>query len=226
MCIAKITGSAPLYRIFAMMGCLLVFRVTAGMLLNYRDYFPPNFESDFLRGREHYFSGSYRLAFYAHIVTGPVSLILGMILVRESFRLNHRIWHRYLGLLQSICVLFLVSPSGLWMAYYVDTGIVAAIGFGTLSVVTGACIALGWRSGVKRRFADHRRWMWRCFLLLCSAVVLRLMVGLASVTHIGEELAYPIAAWASWLMPLIAFELMEFRNQQIRIKLTRKVQIS
>ncbi len=222
MRIANNIDSTRLSRIFTLMGCLLIFRVTVGVLLNYRDYFPPNFESDFLRGREHYFSGGYRWAFYTHIFCSPVSLVLGMILVSETFRLNYRIWHRRLGIVQSICVLVLVCPSGLWMAYYVDAGIVAAIGFGMLSIVTGTCVALGFRSAVKRRFTDHRRWMLRCFLLLCSAVVLRLMAGVATVTQVGEEWAYPTAAWASWLMPLIAFELMEFRNQQQTIKLTTR----
>jgi hypothetical protein len=49
--------------------------------------------------------------------------------------------------------------------------------------------------------------MWRCFLLLCSAVVLRLIGGLATVTHIGGNWSYPLAAWASWLVPLGIFEL-------------------
>ena len=33
-------------------------------------------------------------------------------------------------------------------------------------------------------FTDHRRWMWRGYLLLCSAVVLRLFGGLATVTGV------------------------------------------
>jgi hypothetical protein len=53
--------------------------VTAGVVLNYRDYFPPNFDSDFLRGREKYFSGSYQWAFYTHTAAGPVALVLGTI---------------------------------------------------------------------------------------------------------------------------------------------------
>jgi hypothetical protein len=85
--------------------------------------------------------------------------------------------------------------------------VLAASGFALLAVATGACAFFGWRAAVQRRFADHRQWMLRCYLLLCSAVVLRLIGGLASVTHIGGEWSYPLAAWASWLVPLAGFEM-------------------
>jgi hypothetical protein len=104
-------------------------------------------------------------------------------------------------------VLFLLVPSGLWMAYYAQTGTIAAIGFASLAIVTGICVLFGWQCAVKRKFAEHRRWMWRCFLLLCSAVVIRLIGGLAEMTETGGDWIYPAAAWASWSMPLALFEL-------------------
>jgi hypothetical protein len=204
-----------LQRVLTMLAGLLVLKVTGGVVLNYRHYFPPNFESDFLRGRESYFSGSYHWAFYTHIAAGPLSLILGMILVSERFRLRFPQWHRSLGRIQVVCVLFLVAPSGLWMAYRAEAGPVAGLGFGALAILTGTSIALGWRSAVKRRFAVHRRWMWRCFLLLCSTVLLRLIAGLATVTGIQAACVDPLVAWASWLVPLAAFELSGVVSRQL-----------
>jgi hypothetical protein len=185
----------------------LILKVVAGIVLKYGDYFPPNFESDFLRGRELYFSGSYHWAFYVHIAAGPISLVLGLLLLSERFRRRFPKWHRYMGRIQVVDVLFLVAPSGLWMAYRAEAGPVAGLGFAALAVVTGASITQGWRSAVKRRFAEHRRWMSRCFLLLCSTVVLRLIAGLVTVTGVQAAWVDPLAAWASWLVPLTAFEL-------------------
>jgi uncharacterized membrane protein YfcA len=102
------------------------------------------------------------------------------------------------------------------MAFHAEAGPIAVLGFAALAVVTGTCVALGWRSAVKRRFADHRRWMWRCFLLLCSAVVLRLIVGLATVTGLQSEWLDPLIAWASWLLPLLAYELSGTANRHFR----------
>ena len=195
--------------VLAWMGLLLILRVTVGVVSNYVDYFPPNFESEFLRGRETYFDGSYRWAFYAHIISGPLALVLGTILVSDSFRSRYRGWHRFLGRIQVAGVIFVVAPSGFWMALFVESGVISVIGFATLSLLTGFFAAMGWRSAVRRRFPEHRRWMWRCFLLLCSAVVLRLIAGTVIALGVEAVWVFRFTAWGSWLIPLSAFECSE-----------------
>jgi hypothetical protein len=135
--------------------------VTLSVVIEYRHYFPPNFESDFLRGREPYFWGAYHWAFYTHLMSGPASLLLGTILVSDRFRRTVPTWHRRLGRTQAACVLLLVTPSGLWMAYYAATGAIAAAGLGLLAIATAACIALGWRAACANYeavFLPHRRY--------------------------------------------------------------------
>lgn len=193
---------------------LLILKTTALILLSYHDYFPPNFRSDFLLGRREYFYGPYQWAFYAHIISGPFCLIAGMVLISESIRRRFPSAHRSLGKLQIVCVVFVMAPSGLWMAWYSATGTVAAVGFATLAVATAVCAVQGWRAAVGRRFNQHRRWMLRCFVLLCSAVVLRLIGGLSEI--LGAEWTYPFAAWASWLVPLIVLELFSLRPSILR----------
>jgi len=197
-----------LQRVLAIVTVVLILKVTVSVMAGYRDYFPPNFDAEFLRGRQSYFHGIYALAFYAHIVSGPISLVLGLVLISESFRKRFPKWHRSFGKAQVVLVLFLLAPSGLWMALYAQTGTVAAIGFSLLAIATATCVLFGWQTAVKRRFAEHRRWMTRCFLLLCAAVVVRLIGGLASVFALWDSWLYPAAAWASWLVPLAAFELI------------------
>jgi hypothetical protein len=195
---------------------LLILRVTVAVVSHYGNYYPANFESEFLHGREPYFWGPYRWAFYAHIASGPIALVLGLLLVSDSFRLRFPAWHRRLGRIQVVCVLLVVAPSGLWIASYAAAGPIAGLGLAALAVATGSCVALGWRSAVKRQFADHRRWMWRTFLLLCSAVVLRMIGGLATVTGLATTWIDSPATWLSWLGPIMAFELIELRKRQIR----------
>ena len=152
-----------LQRVLRILACILILKVTLSVIWGYRDYLPPNFRSDFLLGREPYFFGAYQWAFYTHIVSGPLSLIFGLILISDRFRMRFPKWHRSLGKIQVAIVLLLLVPSGLWMAGYAATGTVAGIGLAVLAVLTGLCILLGWRSAVQRRFVEHRRWMWRCF---------------------------------------------------------------
>lgn len=211
------TQSTTMQRVLTLLAGLLIVKVTVAVVLGYQNYFPPNFESDFLRGRESYFSGRYEWAFYTHIASGPCSLMLGMILVSDRFRLRFPRWHRLLGRIQVASVLLLVTPSGLWMAYYAAAGPIAGVGLAALGVATAVCITIGWRLAVKRRFAEHRRWMWRSFLLLCSAVVLRLFGGLATVVGVDAPWFDPLATWMSWILPLTAFELMSrWRNWNLR----------
>jgi hypothetical protein len=103
-------------------------------------------------------------------------------------------------------VLLLVTPSGLLMARYAMTGPVAGAGLGALAIITAACTALGWRAAVQRKFGVHRNWMLRTYVLLCSAVVIRLMGGLAMVLGFEAAWLYPFSAWASWVGPLLVLE--------------------
>jgi hypothetical protein len=208
--------------VFAFLSVLLILKVTVSVVLNYQNYITPNFSSDFLRGRERYFFGAYQWAFYTHIVAGPISLILGLILIGDRFRDRLPSWHRYLGRLQVACVALFVAPSGLWMAYYAAAGPIAAVGLGALAIATELCVLLGARSAVARRFSDHRRWMWRCYLLLCSSVVLRVLGGAATVMGVDAVWFDPLATWMSWLVPLGAFEFRQSRKRQsARVALKR-----
>lgn len=190
----------------------MVGKTVAVVALNYRDYFPPSFHSDFLSGREAYFFGWYRWAFYVHILAGPVTLLLGPVLLSATFRRKYPAWHRSLGKLQVSLVLLLVAPSGLAMAWHAQTGTSAAVSFGLLSIVTTVAVTCGWRAAVARRFGVHRAWMLRTYVLLCSAILLRVLGGLTEVLQLGET--YPLTSWASWLLPLVVFELWQLASRR------------
>lgn len=192
--------------------CVLILKVTAAVLVNYRDYLPADFNSDFLRGREAYFAGGYQWAFYAHIAVGPVVLILGLAQLSDRFRQQYPRWHRNLGKLQIASILLVLAPSGVWMAFYAETGALAGASFALLAAATALTAWCGWRAAVGRRFAHHRLWMMRCYLLLCSAVVIRVIGGAVSVTGIQGDWTYPLASWVSWLVPLATFEVLQLRR--------------
>jgi len=196
-----------LQRAVVLLAGLVILKVTASVLWGYRHYLPPDFEAEFLRGRQAYFFGPYQGAFYAHIAAGPITLLLGLVLTSDRFRRRFPLGHRSLGKLQALLILLLLVPSGFWMAWYAASGAVAALGFATLALATGTTVLLGWRAAVQRRFAEHQRWMLRCYLLLCSAVVLRLIGGAATLAEVSGTWSYPLAAWTSWLVPLAIYEL-------------------
>jgi hypothetical protein len=101
------------------------------------------------------------------------------------------------------------------MAWYAATGAIATAGLGSLAIATAACVLFGWRAAVERRFSDHRRWMGRTFMLLCSAVVIRMIGGLATVSGLDALWLYPLSTWASWLVPLLVFEAIQVLDRPL-----------
>jgi hypothetical protein len=86
----------------------------------------------------------------------------------------------------------------------------AGLSFLALSAATAGCAVIGVLYARRRRYERHRRWMLRCYVLICSAVTLRLISGVAGLVGVpSPEGAYIVAAWSSWLLPLAAFEIVE-----------------
>ena len=192
------------------LAALLILRVLATILASYPDYFPPDFDSLFLQGRQATFGGLYRLAFYAHIVSGPVVLLNGLVLLSDRVRRRHGRLHRVLGRVQVAVLLLFVLPSGVVMSRHAFGGWPAGLSFLLVSAATAGCAIAGVAHARRRRFDRHRRWMVRCYVLICSAVALRLISGAAEWAGVtNPERAYVVAAWASWLVPLAAYELAE-----------------
>ncbi len=189
---------------------MLILRVLAAILANYPDYFPPNFDSLFLQGREATFTGAYRPAFYIHIFSGPVVLFNGLILLSESVRRCHGGLHRLLGRVQVVVLLLFVLPSSVVMSRHAFGGWPAGLSFLLLSAATAGCAIAGVIHARGGRYDRHRRWMLRSYILICSAVALRLISGAAGLIGVpSPEGAYIVAAWSSWLLPLAAYEVAE-----------------
>ena len=201
----------------------LLAKVLLTIVYEYRWYFPPNFEdSAFLTGRQEYFDGVYRAAFYGHIISGPVAVVLGFILLISGGRLRVRRLHRWLGRSQFLIVMLVIVPSGLVMATHAFTGPIAGWGFASLSLATGACMVIAVQQARSRKFASHRRWATRCFILLCSPLLLRLMSGAVIVFQLESDLTYRLSAWLSWLIPLAIYEAWWRRSARQRLNISHQ----
>ena len=197
---------APIAGLLKMLSAVLIAKVTLGVIWNNRFYFPPDFQSEFLIGRRHYFYEHYQYAFFSHVIGGPISLLLGLALVSSRFRIRWPAVHRWVGRIQVINVALIVAPGGFMMALRAAGGPIAVWGFAVLAILTAATVIMGYVTVRQRNFVAHERWMFRCFLLLASAVVLRLIAGLSIVAGIDSDWTYPVSAWASWLVPVAIYE--------------------
>ena len=192
----------------------LFFKILGSIVLEYRNYFPANFDSNFLSGRREFFVGSYRAAFYIHIISGPIALLIAAFLMFSGKRKPFHRWHQRLEKTLAYLVLLLMLPSGLVMATRALTGPVAGAAFFVLTFATAICVGVASWHASQRRFAVHQVWATRSFILLCSPLLLRLMTGATIVFDVEGQWTYRFAAWGSWLIPLTVFETRRFLRRR------------
>ncbi len=212
---APMTRLETMKRIAFWLLVVLFFKVLGSIVLEYRNYFPANFESNFLAGRREFFAGSYRYAFYAHIVSGPVALMIAAYLMFSGKRKSLGHWHRRLGKTLAYLVLLVMLPSGFVMATRALTGPIAGAAFFSLTIVTAICVVVASWHASQRRFTIHQVWATRSFILLCSPMLLRLMTGATIVFDVEGQWTYRFAAWGSWLVPLAVFEVRRFLYRRL-----------
>ncbi|MCY2977701.1 MAG: DUF2306 domain-containing protein [Planctomycetota bacterium] len=184
-----------------------VLMIGASIVVPYVTYFPPNFEKGFLIGKEGYFYSVYALGFYAHIISAPLVLLIGLIQTSHYVRQRTMQLHRTLGTVYACLVLFLMVPGALTIATKAYGGWVSATAFISLSLLTWVFTFIGWKQAKAGLFFSHARWMKRSFILVCSAVVLRILAVESSKWDVVPEVAYPLIAWLSWVPSLCVFEI-------------------
>ena len=187
--------------------CVWFAKVLVEMVFEYRFYFPADFGSSFLMGKKAIFHGAYRLAFYSHIVFGPITVLLGAYLMFRGGSGKRISLHRKLGRIQMLIVLLVIVPSGLVMAMRAYTGTIAVLGFVTQAIGTGVCgIAAIW-AVLNKRMQSHQRWASRCFVFLCAPLILRIVSGGTIVLQVDTDMTYRLTTWGSWLVPIVIQEL-------------------
>ena len=214
-----------LIAVWKWLAAVLVFYILWGILTNYPSYFPADFSAPFLVARQGHFRGLYRIAFYIHIVSSPVALCGGLFLISAHSRRWLPKVHKIVGRFQIILVCLAVAPSGLVMSFYALGGMISTVAFLFLSVLTGLTAFIGFRNAILLRFDRHQRWMWRCWVLLSSAIVLRLLTMVFTPFGWDPVVVYRFTAWASWLMPATILELVNWlSNQTLDVTKNRRSQ--
>jgi uncharacterized membrane protein len=213
-------GTIMLFRILRGATLVLCLVTTAKIVLLYAEYFPLNPQAEFVVDHALAFQRThYRTAFYAHIIASPCCFLVALVLLSATIRNRWRRLHRVLGRVQVAAILLILVPTSVVMANHAFAGRAAGVSFLVLSAMLTVCTLQGWRTAIRGTLAQHRRWMLRVVALLSSAIVLRVLSGM--MTQLGvtaTEDAYLVAAWLSWLAPLLALEVQlraEATNRRI-----------
>lgn len=156
------------------------------------------------------------LAFAAHMVLAAAVTFGGLIQLVQPIRTRWPAVHRWNGRI-FLLTGAIASLTGLYMTWIrgSNLGLVGAIAITIDAAFILAFGWLAWRAARTRRFAAHRRWALRTFMVANAVWFLRVGIpplGLLSVALTGSEPTISSPAFIAWnfgcyLLPLAILEL-------------------
>lgn len=170
------------------------------------DYYTPDFTSGFLIGKENLFNSPYKYAFYTHIIASPIALLIGIIQLIPKRKNNKA--HRHLGRIYTFLILFFIATSGVIMSFFAFGGALSISSFLLLSILLFLFTYKGYKAAISGKTFLHKINMTRSFLLLLSAITLRILSYIFNHYYNWHgETAYNVTAWLSWLPILLIYEV-------------------
>ncbi len=157
-------------------------------------------------------------AFYGHIIFGGISLLIGWIQFRSTWRTRYRKTHEAIGMIYLVCI-SLSGICSLLLAINAEGGLPARIGFFLLGLVWLSTTYVAYTFLLKGKYSQHGDWMLRSYAITFAAVMLRIWLPLfEGLLHIPFDTAYPIIAWLCWVPNLFVAEwIINRRNKLNRL---------
>ena len=167
-----------------------------------------HWDVDFLLTKQHIIHlGYYRAAFYAHIFSSLIVLLVGAILFSNFILKKYPKLHRWTGKLYVALLLLVSAPSGLVMGFYANGGWLAQLSFFILTPLWWWFTYKGFLTARQQDFKAHKKWMLRSYALTLSAISLRVyQMLLGSFFAVDPAAQYILVSWMSWVGNLIIIE--------------------
>jgi Predicted membrane protein (DUF2306) len=145
-----------------------------------------------------------------HVASALLSFPLCLLLMTRSLQ-RRACWHRGLGRLTGICVLFALVPSGVALAFDAKGGAVVTAGFLLSAAIVAGCMAYGIRAARRRDLILHARLMRHVVAQLSVAVSSRALIVLMDAAGMNPDLSYVLALWGPVLASAAIAELVSRR---------------
>lgn len=159
-----------------------------------------------------------QLAFYVHIVTASVALLVGPLQFSAALRRRSRAVHRWTGRVY-LAGVGLGSLAAFVMSFVSSIAFDGFFGFGSLAVLWAWTTWRAYRAIRGGDLPNHRAWMIRSFALTYAAVTLRAWLGVLILlqtltadgpvdgTHVFDT-AYAVLPFLAWLPNLVVAEFL------------------
>jgi len=148
-----------------------------------------------------------------HVAAALVSLPLCLVLTTRALQ-RRAAWHRWLGRLSGVLVLFALVPSGVVLALHAKGGAVVSAGFLLSAAIVAWAMARGIVNARRGDLVSHRRAMRHVIGQMSVAVVSRAMLLGFDFVGIDPDVAYVVALWGPVLASAAVVELFSARSGQ------------
>ena len=144
-------------------------------------------------------------ALIIHIVAAVLIIFSGAIQFVPAIRRRMPVFHRWNGRVY-IVTAFSIAAAGMYMLASRGTGTSRLQEFGTgiLGILVVLCAAMALRYALRREFAAHRRWAWRLYLLVSSALFIRSGISLAAMIAAGTGVL-DLTVLKGWVLTFMTF---------------------
>ena len=157
-----------------------------------------------------------------HVTAAMVSLPLCIVLMTRALQRRPQ-WHRWLGRIAGIVVLFALVPSGVVLAFDAKGGPVVTAGFLLSAAIVAWSGVRGIAAARRRDLVTHRRMMRHLFAQMSVAVTSRAMLIGLDAAGIDPDMAYVVALWAPVLASAAVAELASPSTLDNVIALIRRI---
>jgi uncharacterized membrane protein len=146
-----------------------------------------------------------------HVAAASVTFPLCLLLATRALQ-RRRAWHRWLGRLTGVLVLFALVPSGIVLAFDAKGGGLVTAVFLLSAAIVAWCMASGVMAARRGDVAQHRRAMRHVLGQMSVAVTSRaLLLGL-DAAGVDPDFAYVVALWGPVLASAAVVELVSLRS--------------
>lgn len=147
-------------------------------------------------------------ALYVHVPSALFALPACLVLLSHRIRRSVPRFHRWLGRLTGALVLLAVVPTGLYLAFFAQGGLVTTLGFWLTGVIAFAAMVKSIQSARAGDVKAHRRYSTHVAAQLSVAVFSRVLLMGAEQLELYSEWAYIAALWFPVLACALVAELL------------------
>lgn len=150
-------------------------------------------------------------ALYVHVPAALFSLPACLVLLSKGVRKRMPRAHRWLGRVTGGLVLLAVVPSGLYLAFFAQGGLITTLGFWLTGVIAFVAMVKSIQAARARDFKAHRRFSTHVAAQLSVAVFSRVMLVGAEHIELYSEWVYIAALWVPVVACAVVAELLTGR---------------